>query len=47
VENQETLDLLIQWGCSQAQGYLIARPMSPAALEDWIEQGRYTALVKP
>ena len=47
VENQETLSLLIQWGCSQAQGYLIARPMPAAALEDWIEQGHYVALVKP
>lgn len=40
VENQEILDLLIQWGCSEAQGYLIAKPMSATALETWISQGR-------
>jgi EAL domain-containing protein (putative c-di-GMP-specific phosphodiesterase class I) len=39
VENQEILDLLIQWGCSEAQGYLIAKPMSAEALEAWIAQG--------
>jgi len=39
VENQEILDLLIQWGCSEAQGYLIAKPMSADALEAWIAQG--------
>ncbi|NWE43235.1 sensor domain-containing phosphodiesterase [Pseudomonas yamanorum] len=38
VENQEILDLLIQWGCSEAQGYLIARPMSATDLETWINQ---------
>jgi EAL domain-containing protein (putative c-di-GMP-specific phosphodiesterase class I)/GAF domain-containing protein len=36
VENEEILDLLIQWGCSEAQGYLIAKPMSAADLEAWI-----------
>jgi EAL domain-containing protein (putative c-di-GMP-specific phosphodiesterase class I)/GAF domain-containing protein len=36
VENEEILDLLIQWGCSEAQGYLIAKPMSAADLETWI-----------
>ncbi|AMW82917.1 Sensory box/GGDEF family protein [Pseudomonas yamanorum] len=40
VENEEILDLLIQWGCSEAQGYLIAKPMSAADLEAWINQGR-------
>jgi len=40
VENQEVLDLLTQWGCSEAQGYLIGKPMSPKALEAWIGQRR-------
>ncbi|NWB42831.1 EAL domain-containing protein [Pseudomonas sp. E6002] len=40
VENQEILDLLIQWGCSEAQGYLIAKPMTATDLETWISQGR-------
>lgn len=39
VENQEILDLLIQWGCSEAQGYLIAKPMTATDLETWISQG--------
>jgi len=38
VEDEEVLDLLTQWGCSEAQGYLIAKPMSPKALETWIRQ---------
>ncbi|NWA87924.1 EAL domain-containing protein [Pseudomonas sp. D8002] len=40
VENQEILDLLIQWGCSEAQGYLIAKPMTATDLETWISPGR-------
>ena len=40
VENQEVLALLTQWGCSEAQGYLIGKPMSPKALEAWIGQTR-------
>lgn len=40
VEDQEILDLLTQWGCSEAQGYLIAKPMSATALEAWMGNGR-------
>ncbi|PHN24749.1 GGDEF domain-containing phosphodiesterase [Pseudomonas sp. ICMP 460] len=46
VESQKILNLLTQWGCSEAQGYLIAKPMSAAALEAWIEQGSYGGQVK-
>jgi EAL domain-containing protein (putative c-di-GMP-specific phosphodiesterase class I)/GGDEF domain-containing protein len=41
VENEDILDLLIQWGCSEAQGYLIAKPMSATDLETWIGQASY------
>ncbi|MGE1153244.1 sensor domain-containing phosphodiesterase [Pseudomonas kitaguniensis] len=46
VESQKILNLLTQWGCSEAQGYLIAKPMSAAALEAWIEQGSFGGQVK-
>jgi diguanylate cyclase (GGDEF)-like protein len=36
VETQDQLDFLRREGCQQAQGYLFARPMSSAALIDWI-----------
>jgi EAL domain-containing protein (putative c-di-GMP-specific phosphodiesterase class I)/GAF domain-containing protein len=47
VENQGILDLLIQWGCSEAQGYLIAKPMSATDLETWTGQGGYGASAAP
>lgn len=40
VEDQETLDLLREMGCDEAQGYHIARPMSGEALLHWFS-GRY------
>jgi len=39
VESKEILDLLIAWGCSEAQGYLIAKPMNPTDLQAWMGQG--------
>jgi diguanylate cyclase (GGDEF)-like protein/PAS domain S-box-containing protein len=36
VEDQWTLDLLSTFGCDQAQGYHIARPMPAAALGGWL-----------
>ena len=36
VEDQWTLDLLATFGCDQAQGYHIARPMSGAAFTGWL-----------
>lgn len=35
VENQATLDCLIDMGCNQAQGYFLGRPMPPAAVPEW------------
>jgi EAL domain-containing protein (putative c-di-GMP-specific phosphodiesterase class I)/GAF domain-containing protein len=36
VETQAVADLLKAQGCDEAQGYLYARPMAPAALAEWI-----------
>ncbi len=36
VEDQWTLDLLATFGCDQAQGYHIARPMAAAAFTGWL-----------
>jgi diguanylate cyclase (GGDEF)-like protein len=36
VETQELLDRLTELRCDQAQGYLISRPLPPAALEGWL-----------
>ena len=44
VEDQWTLDLLANFGCDQAQGYYIARPMPSAALMVWL--GRSTWATK-
>ena len=38
VETQSILDLLLELGCDQAQGYLIAKPMPGAELTGWLEQ---------
>ena len=47
VETQETYDLLKAIGCDSAQGYLLSRPVAPAALARWIlerESGRVVDL---
>jgi EAL domain-containing protein (putative c-di-GMP-specific phosphodiesterase class I) len=36
VEDQWTLDLLSSFGCDQAQGYHIARPMPSADFVNWL-----------
>ena len=37
VEDEATIELLKEMGCTQAQGYLIGRPMSAEALEQFIK----------
>jgi EAL domain-containing protein (putative c-di-GMP-specific phosphodiesterase class I) len=37
VENHEVYDMLASWHCDEAQGYLIAHPLAPAAMEAWFE----------
>ena len=36
VETQEDFNLLAEWGCDQVQGYLVAKPMPPDALPNWL-----------
>jgi EAL domain-containing protein (putative c-di-GMP-specific phosphodiesterase class I)/GGDEF domain-containing protein len=37
VENHEAYDMLASWQCDEAQGYLIAHPLAPAAMGDWFD----------
>lgn len=37
VETEQQRDLLVAMGCDELQGYLFAKPMSPAALALWAE----------
>ncbi|HET7362655.1 MAG TPA: EAL domain-containing protein [Burkholderiales bacterium] len=36
VEDQASADLLRELGCDEMQGYLIAKPLEPAALDTWL-----------
>ena len=36
VEDQVTWDLLKSMGCDQVQGFLLAKPLPPEALLDWL-----------
>jgi len=36
VETEAQRDFLIERGCSVLQGFLLARPMEPGALEHWL-----------
>lgn len=38
VETHDEWDLLTEFGCNQAQGYLIARPMPGKEVSDWITE---------
>ncbi len=48
VETRDEWDLLTEYGCDQAQGYFVARPMPAAEVGDWITawhaRGRYELL---
>jgi EAL domain-containing protein (putative c-di-GMP-specific phosphodiesterase class I)/GGDEF domain-containing protein len=37
VESPACVALLEAWGCDEAQGYYFSRPLTAAALEDWLE----------
>ncbi len=43
VETQETYDMLVGWGCDEAQGFLISRPLAPEAMESWVNPERVAA----
>jgi diguanylate cyclase (GGDEF)-like protein len=38
VETREAWDLLARWGCDEAQGHLLARPMPAGELVDWLSR---------
>ena len=40
IENSEAYDMLAAWGCDEAQGYLIAHPLTPEMMETWLEPVR-------
>jgi len=44
-ETKDVYEILCQLGCHEVQGYLIARPMPPGALEHWMN-GERTAKVR-
>ena len=41
VENQEIWELLTQLGCDASQGYHMARPLAPAALDEWLANSEW------
>ncbi|MFL1502584.1 EAL domain-containing protein [Pseudomonas sp. S191] len=42
VETDNILDLITSWGCTEAQGYLITKPLQASLLEKWLEQGGFS-----
>ena len=38
VETREAWDLLVRWGCDEAQGHLLAPPMPAPELVDWLSE---------
>lgn len=47
VETADALQLITEWGCSEAQGYLISKPMDADALALWFRNGGYPAITAP
>lgn len=47
VETDEAYDWLRLHGCDFGQGYLISRPLAPAALEDWLAAGAFRPAAVP
>lgn len=37
IETEETLKIVTTWGCTEAQGYLIAKPMKAQEISSWIQ----------
>ena len=44
VEDKQTIDVLMQLGCGQAQGYYIAKPMPLEEFKSWLAQWHQQAL---
>lgn len=38
VENAPCMELLSEWGCDSAQGFLVGRPLSAGAFSRWLQQ---------
>ena len=47
IENEETWRLLSNFGCENAQGYLIARPMPAHEMEKWLRTAGRRAFPRP
>lgn len=47
VETDEAYDWLRLHGCDFGQGYLISRPLAPAAFEDWLAAGAFRPAALP
>ena len=45
IETKAIFDLLGEWGCDQAQGYLLSRPLPDDALLDWLSDQTSDRLV--
>ena len=43
VEDQPTLNWLVQLGCDRVQGYHLGRPMPPVAFADWMDENGYAS----
>jgi len=43
IEDRATFDLLASWGCDEAQGFYIARPLTASAMTAWLETRSITA----
>lgn len=43
VEDEETLDLLVEYGCDEAQGYYFSRPMPGEEVVQWLETSAFGA----
>lgn len=40
IETQVTYDMLRLWGCNEAQGFFMSRPVRAHVLEEWLSAGR-------
>ncbi len=47
VEDENTLDILTQYGCDSAQGHLFSRALSAEELTPWLTDSAYPAHTEP
>jgi len=43
VEDEDALDMLIEYGCNSAQGYYFSRPCAAEALTPWLSESSFGA----